>query len=240
MLNYTQAAAHKILQDFKRTLFFFNLFFPIINIVYLTFNLFTKPDFFVINLILLIITTAYFAFFIYTSCKNITKYIKQTVGRVYKYSKFILKALTLGIIIYGIIIENNTPSTFSIIMLIFSIVALLVSILLEIIVRVAEWWLTLFIEGIKMDGNGVIKTINFFKNIYDPTPPPPPTPIQVKAQEFLKQYEPKATEQRILSKKEKKATKKAQAKQARKERLKRILVKMKSEKNEEENTANES
>ena len=108
MFNYTQAAAHKIGNDIRKAAFYFNLFSPIIYIAYLIINLFAKPDFFSINLVLLLITTAYFGFFIYTSCKNVNAYIKKTVNRVYKYSKFILKALVLAILIYGVIIENGT------------------------------------------------------------------------------------------------------------------------------------
>ena len=233
MFNYTQAAIHKICNDVKKTAFFFNLFAPIIYIAYLIVNLITKPDFFYINLALLIISTAYFGFFIYTSCKNVRKYIKKTVSRVYKYSKIILKTLTLGILIYGIIIENGTPSLLSIIMLVASGIALLLSILIEIIARIVEWWATITIEGFKMDVNWIIKTFSFLHSFYDPTPPPPPTPIQVKAQEFLKEYEPKATDQIALSKKEKKAAKRQQAKQARKARWERIVGKMKSKQQKE-------
>lgn len=212
MFKYSQAAAYKIGNDIKKTAFFFNLFSPIIYIAYLIINLFTKPDFFSINLILLILTTAYFGFFIYTSCKNVQNYIKKTVGRIYKYSKFVFKALTLGIIIYGIVIENNTPSTFSIIMLVLSCVALLTSILLEVISRIVEWWITLVVEGVKMDFSLITKTVAFFKQLDDPNTPPP-TPIQEKAQALLEELAPTVHAKKIELKKAKKAA----AKQAKKE-----------------------
>jgi hypothetical protein len=226
MFNYTQAAAHKIGNDIRKAAFYFNLFSPIIYIAYLIINLFTKPDFFSINLVLLLITTAYFGFFIYTSCKNVNAYIKKTVNRVYKYSKFILKALVLAILIYGVIIENGTPSLSSILMLVFSAIALLLSILLELLARIIEWWITLIVEGVKMDFAPLAKTFSFFKP-QDPTPPTPPTPIQEKAQVLLEELAPAMKAKKVEAKKAKKAA----AKQA---KLKKREAKKQAKKEEKE------
>ena len=212
MFNYTQAAAHKIGNDIRKAAFYFNLFSPIIYTAYLLINLFTKPDFFYVNLILLIITTAYFAFFVYTSCKNVKAYIKKTVNRVYKYSKFILKALMLAVLIYGTIIENGEPSISSILMLVFSAVTLLLSVLLEILARIVEWWITLVVEGVKMDFAPLTKTFSLFQ-LQDPTPTEPPTPIQEKAQVLLEELAPALKAKKV----EKKKAKKEAAKQARKD-----------------------
>jgi hypothetical protein len=220
MLNHTKAAYEKISEDFKRFMFYFNLLSPIVYISYLAVNLVTKPDFFYLNLALLIITSAYLIFFVCATWSHAKKELKRRVKNFYVHSKRILKLFILAILVYGIILERNNPSTFTILLTAISCITWALGLLLEIAMKIASSWWTLFFEGVKLDFELVYSIVRKFND----TPTDPPTEKEIKIQNYLKErvgeQKAKALAEKMAqreAKKQEAAAKREEAKKAREE-----------------------
>ena len=204
MLDYTKAAYEKVSGDFKKGLFYFNLFSPIIYILYLVATLLSKREFFAINLTLLIITTAYLIFFVYATWTDAKKEIRSRIKKIYTCSKFILKFLILGILVYGIVLERGDPSAFTILLTAISCITWVLGVVLEFVKMIASRWGILLFQGIKLDVEPLMNIVNRFEGKL----PEEPTSAELKAQEYLKEQVQLKKEQALAAKQAVKQAKK--------------------------------
>ena len=204
MLDYTKVAYEKVSRDFKKGMFYFNLFSPIIYILYLVATLLTKREFFAINLILLIITTAYLVFFVCATWMDAKKEIRNRVKKIYTCSKFILKFLILGILVYGIVLERGNPSALTILLTAISCITWVLGVVLEFVKMIASRWGILLFQGIKLDIEPVMNIVNKLEGKL----PEQPTSAELKAQEYLKEQVQLKKEQALAAKQAVKQAKK--------------------------------
>ena len=95
MFDYTQAAAKQIAADFQKVLYIISVCSQAVYIGYLLYALFAGAGVLWVNIVLLAISSAYFAFFLITTkCGRHpsgakAKIIQKTGKRVYKYLSLI-------------------------------------------------------------------------------------------------------------------------------------------------------
>ena len=180
MLTYTKAAGKKILQDLQKIALVCSVVTQLFYIFYLLYATWNDIGVFYIDLVLLILSCAYFGFFLYNHNFGKKKEIALTVKSIFKWSKRLIKLVNLGIMIYGIVYTATKPDALSIVLTALVAILWLVDLLLEIAVKVIKSWWQLFLEGIQADLEVITKPVNtvsnFFKKVTgkeveEPSPP---------------------------------------------------------------------
>lgn len=172
-LDKTQAAFNKIILDFKRVRKIANILLPLIMITYYIYAIVkntTELPTLIINIVMLILLLlSYIADRIFDSLdkskKKRNKQKKKIFSRFIKYLKHLIKFFAIMFAIYEVITE--TSSTIEIILTIFSVIALLVQILIDVSTLIIEYYINLVKQGIYMDyeefkSSKICKTIHFF------------------------------------------------------------------------------
>lgn len=172
MLDYTKAAIKKTVDDFKRVDFYRNVLTQLLYILYLSYALCTNAGKQWANIPLLILSVAYFIFFMIMSHGETSKKKKQTktiVTRIFKRCKQLIKLLTLIVMLYGIYATTQRVSPFSVILSAMMIVGWILQIVFEIILRIFVGRVQFIFEGLEADYEKLVqpaKTVgNFFKRL---------------------------------------------------------------------------
>ncbi len=228
MLDYTKAAISKTLEDFKKIGYSFTVLFNIAYIGYLIYVLCANHTFFVTNIILLCISTAYLLFYLIITRfgKDLDghKSEKKSVNNIVKWAKYGMKIYTLGTMLYSIATIQETVNGLQLILLTLQILCFILQILFTLVCYVIEKRLEMFKVALDMDWQEFKKPVtaveNFFKRVSGKEVEPKPAPT--KTQIML-------TERAQASKEQTKA-KKAQDKTERKERKQQLREEKKAEK----------
>ena len=96
MFDYTKTAVNKIVADFKKFFHRFSVCAQIVYIAYLIYALFANTELWIINTILLVISVAYFIFFLIATAKDADKKLKKRVKTIFTRCKQVIKLFTLG------------------------------------------------------------------------------------------------------------------------------------------------
>ena len=124
-----------ILTTFKKLSNFFSNLLILLTIIYLIIAVNNKIGNYNTNIISLIITSIYLLFKIIMDIKDINNNnSKKLLKKIYKWSKLLIKALTLFVSIYGIIYSTSQVNVLSLIITIFMINLWILQVLLEVIV----------------------------------------------------------------------------------------------------------
>ena len=158
MFKYTREALSVIIEDIKKYCRFFKYGSLLFSIAYFVYSLFTKTGYFIANIILISLLSAYTIFDIITSKINI-KYVKRYVKRSYKWINLSIKALTLGATLYGIYTATTHVSAFSTIIITLMIVLWLAQLLLEIAIEIIENKADLLINAYNQDIKDIKDTV---------------------------------------------------------------------------------
>lgn len=209
MLDYTKTALKQIEEEFKRFFFIFSIISQLLYAFYLGYAIATGLGILAVNAILLGLSVLYLGFFIFASQQEVSKTVKSTVKLVYKRCKQVLKLFTLGVLVYGLYLTGKNASPLSIILTVFMIIAFILDILFEIILRYFVSRSKLLLEGMKADIDEVTKPVrtvgNFFKKmtgkeVEEPTP--------TKQREYLDKKVAQTREERKQQKQAQKQAKK--------------------------------
>ena len=222
MLDYTKVAIKQIEKDVKRVAFVGSIIAQLIYIAYLVYTIWTKQGFFAINIGLLILSVAYFAFFLYANAQEFKATIKRKVHVIFKRCKQLIRVFTLGVMGYGIYLTADEASTTSIIFLIFMILGFIADVLLECTVRFVVNRSRLFIEAMKADLEEATKPVRAVKNFFgrisgNETPQEEPT----KQRQFLDEQVEQVRDERKNQRLEKKFLKKQERAQRKAEKSKK-------------------
>lgn len=229
MLAYTKAAGKKILRDISIFALVCSVITQLFYIFYLIYAILNTVGIFEVNLIMLVLSCAYFGFFLHSLNFGKKKKLAATVAKAFKWSKRLIKLLNLGIMIYGIVYTATEPDALSIILTAVMGVLWLSDILLEVAVNVMKSWWDLFVEGIQADMEIVTKPAdaakNFFKKVtgQEVEQPAPPTKKRLLLNRLVEKAEvekkDKELEEKYLKQEEKakKKNRKKKERQARKE-----------------------
>ncbi len=222
MLDYTQVAGRKIYSDVRKISLVCSILTQLFYIFYLIHALWSGVGVFEVNLVMLVLSSAYFAFFVYNHVYGTKTKLAKAVRESFKWSKRLVKLLNLGIMVYGIVYTAVEPDPLSVILTVVMAVLWLADILLEITVIVVKNWCLLLYESLKADVEFVTKPAasvgNFFKKLSgkEVEEPAPPTKKRLYLDELVEEFrtekKDKKLEEKYLKEREKeerKARKKA-------------------------------
>ncbi len=165
MLEYTRASLDKIVSDIQKFFRYFTLGTQILYIVYLIYAIFAPAGILAVNIVLLAISVSYLAFCIYN--KGEDKAFEKIVKRAQSWVKLSIRAITLGIAIYGIYAATTHVSVFSVVLTGLMIVMWILQILIEAVVYFVESRIELIVAGFEADIDNLKKPIqtvgNFIK-----------------------------------------------------------------------------
>ena len=224
MLDYTKAALSKTIEDFKKLGHSFTVLSNIAYIGYLIYALCTSHTFFIVNIILLCISTAYLLFYLIITRfgKDLDghKSEKKSVNKIVKWAKYGMKFYTLGTMLYSIATVQDGVNGLQLILLTLQVLSFIMQLLFTLICHVVEKRMELFKTAIEMDWQKAIKPVtavgNFFKKVsgkeVDSTPAPSKTQI------MLTERAQTAKEQAKTEKAQRKAEKQARKQQVRDEK----------------------
>lgn len=217
MFDYTRAAARKIKQDIDKISLGLSISTQLLSIFYIFYILLFGRGIFAVKLTLLILTVGYFIFFCLATAYSIKKELRRNVKLVFQWSRRAIKLVNLGMIIYGF--ANAEHSTFSLLLVAFSILSWGLDVIIGVLSFVLSTWLQLFFTGIETDLEEYKKKVtapftatgNFFKRMTgkEVTEEKPP---QTKTQQFLSKMVSAERGERALKKQQAKEEKLAKKK----------------------------
>ncbi len=222
MLDYTQVAGKKIYSDVRKISLVCSVLTQLFYIFYLIHALWSGVGVFYVNLVMLVLSSAYFAFFVYNHVYGTKAKLAKAVTEAFKWSKRLVKLLNLGIMVYGIVYTAVEPDPLSVILTVVMAVLWLADILLEITVIVVKNWCLLLYESLKADVEFITKPAasvgNFFKKLSgkEVEEPAPPTKKRLYLDELVEEFRTEKKDKRLeekyvkeREKEERKARKKA-------------------------------
>ena len=161
MLSYSKAAVSIILDDFKKWSNALKIGFSVFTLIYFAYVfVMTKGNFYA-NVILVILYSVYTVFELVTYKKTMKK-TKKIVVRSYKWSKLLIKAVTLASTLYGIYIAASNVDGISIILATLMIVVWVLQALFEVVILVMEPKIKLIFAAVVTDAKPLIGIHNFF------------------------------------------------------------------------------
>ncbi len=171
MFDYTRAAARKIKQDIDKIALGLSISTQLLSILYIFYVLLFGSGSFAVKLALLFVTVAYFVFFCFATKIELKKRKLRKVKLAFQWSKRLIKLVNLGMIIYGF--ANAEHTTFSLLLVAFSILSWGLDVIIGILSFVMTTWLQLFFTGIETDlesyktklATPFTATGNFFKRM---------------------------------------------------------------------------
>ena len=149
MFDLTRNALGQIINDIKRINLFFNIIIQFLYIAYLIIAISTGGGILAVNIILLVLSCIYTAFFILVS-KFGDKKLKRLGKKIYKYSKYILRVFTLGAAVVDIATAEKV-SAFDLVFLLAMVAVFVLQIFLEAVLYVLKSRTKRLFEAVKCD-----------------------------------------------------------------------------------------
>lgn len=167
MFDYTKAAFNKMVDDIKRVAFIALIIVQALAIIFPLYSIIAQTGNLIVNIVLLAVSIAYLVFYIVTHNKDSDKIksTKKKVKTVYKVVKFSAKTVSLGIAIYALLISTKEADLISLIIVALMIIGWILQISLELAYIFVKKRVSLLIDGIKADTQGVLKVYNFYKKV---------------------------------------------------------------------------
>lgn len=231
MLDYTKMAIKQTVSDLKKTDYIRNVATQIIYIIYLIYTLIVGTGILALNIVLLVISTSYFVFFLTMTFAGKTpegKNVKKTGTAVYVWTKRLIKLFTLGVAVYGICTAVERVSAVSVILAALMIVGWILQIIFEVLIKILTNRVNFILEGLEADLDNMLKPMrsvgNFFKKVTgkEVAPPKELTKNQLKLKEKVELYraeqKKKKEEERLRREAEKSAARQLAKEQKRDEK----------------------
>ncbi len=246
MFKYTIAAIKKTVDDIKFLGRLFEFILAFFQIPFAIYNIVTQSGILLVNIALLVISTAYFI--VYLLAGNITSptreksekkkwsNIKAKAKKITRWVKRPVQIYSFAIIIYGLTIPATTIKPLSLILLFLQLILFVLSFLIDLITIIIDKRATLFKEAFEADLNEIKEPGRLVGNVVksffgkETTPKPESNKTEQILNKYIEQEKEKQ-EQAKLAKKQKqeqdrlaKKQKQAQDKEAKrleKEQLKK-------------------
>lgn len=152
MFDYTKAALGKIIDDFKKLFFGFNVVTQCVYIAYLAYAVVTKTGYFKLNISLLAASVVYFVIYLATRGGGKTAAaVSKTAKRSLKWYKIITKAGTLAVAVYGVYETATSVTPISVLLVALMLVGWILQVLFELVLYFLENKLDYVITGLKND-----------------------------------------------------------------------------------------
>ncbi len=216
MFDYTKAALGKIIGDFKKIFNGIKIAMQLLSILYLFYAVFSDTGILIANIILLILALGYFIFFLVMETKKGMRNVKKRVKDVYGWSKRVIKLLTIGITVYGLVLAKTNFEPLSFLLVILMIFGWILEFLFYIIIKFLEVEIALLKDGLATDCERIPILGGYVKKATgkDSAEPQPPSKARLKLEKLVGE----AREQKLREKQASKIAKKQQAIEAKKEK----------------------
>ncbi len=178
MLDYTKTVIQKIKSDFNALVALFQFSTQIFYMLYLVYALIKNTGILWVNLLLLALSFAFFAFSVFMKLGKLepNKQASKRIKQIYTWSKRIIKLYPIGLMTYTVYATTQSVDTLSVILTALMIVGWVLGIVFELITYFLVSRFEFILEGVKADFEGVSKVTNFFKRlkgeeVKEPLPP---------------------------------------------------------------------
>lgn len=166
MLKYTLASTNKIKDEIRLMVHIINIVTSAFMIVYLALISIFEIGYLIPNVILLALTLVDFLTYLLTyrtTCKK-KKSVKSVITHVYRISKILLNAISLAIIIYTICFDPLSVNSILLVVVPLMIILWIMQLVFEVLSLYVRSRVDLFVDGIQMDFEAVIRPINKVRN----------------------------------------------------------------------------
>lgn len=168
MFDYTKAIFNKTLSDLKLFAKIWTVSTLGVYVAYLAYAIAASSGFLAANIVLLILTVAYFIFYLLAVIKGTELLLtrKRIVKKAYKYTKYVINSVTLITALYSIGVSPYSVHPFKLLITVFMTIMLVVQLALEISVVIIEKRFNMFIEAFNADIEFVTKPVSTVKNVF--------------------------------------------------------------------------
>lgn len=163
MLEYTRMSIQKTVDDFKTFFYFYNVASQLFYIGYLIYAICTRAGVLAVNIILAIVSAAYFIFYMF-AYDNFEAEMRKSTGKLFKWFKLAVRAFTLGVMVYGIYAATTHITVVSVVMSGLMLLVWVFQVLLELCVAFVESRAKLIIAGIEADIDNLLKPVHAVGN----------------------------------------------------------------------------
>ena len=208
MFDYTKAIFNKTMSDLRLFAKIWTLGTLGVYIAYLLYATISTSEFLAANIVLLVLTVAYFVFnlILITKGSEILKARKRLAKRAYKYSKYVINSVTLITALCSIWLNPYDVHPFKLLITVFMAIMLVVQLALEVSVTIVEKRFNMFIEAFNADIEFVTKPVNTVKNVFkkitgqEVAPEKSPSKDRVYLDELIEQERDAKSMQRAAAK----------------------------------------
>ncbi len=227
MLEYTKAAGKRVWRNLKAIRFLFNVITQVFYIGYLLYAIKTDRGNFYVNLVLFLLSVAYFGFFSIAILYSVRRQLKRRVKLVFQWSKRLIKLVNLGIMVYALAYTTET-SAVNLIMTAFLCLCWISDLTVEILSILFRAWWRLVLDGLESDWQKMTKPLRSVKSFFrratgkEVEEEPAPTKNQIFLEELIEEERVERENQRLENeylarkKKQEEKQRKREAKQAKK------------------------
>ena len=173
MLDYTKAAIKQTIDDFKKVDYWRNVITQVLYLAYLVyaivFSAMAGTRLLWVNAALFVLSSTYFAFFLYVTTLTPAQKLHPTVRSTYKHCKRIIKLYTLGVMLYGLCLTTTHITPLAVVLTAFMIVGWVLEILFDVVLQFFINRAHFILEGMEADYENITKPVrsvgNFFKKM---------------------------------------------------------------------------
>lgn len=168
MFDYTKAIFYKTMSDLKLFARIWTIGTLGVYIAYLIYAIAANSGFLAANIILLVLSLLYFAFYIAVIIKDfeLLKARRKLARKTYKYLKYVINSITLITALYSIWLSPYSVHPFKLLITVFMSIMLVVQLALEVSITIIEKRFNMFIEAFNADIEFVTKPVNTVKNVF--------------------------------------------------------------------------
>ena len=171
MFKHTMASVNIIKSEVSLLSYIANIISALFMIAYLIFASVGGKGFLAVNIVLCVLTATNFVIYLVTRKRNDkeSKSIRKLSRHFYNISRIILNAIPLGTVLYLLAFTSEEISRIEMVFLPLLILVWLSQVVLEILSLYIQSRFTLFVNGIEMDIENVIRPILKVKNVLSGT-----------------------------------------------------------------------
>ena len=155
----TRAVSNKIVGDFKNFSGLYSIFAQLIYLAFLIYSLVNGQGYLGVNIALTVLSSLFLVFLLFSflSAESLSREYKASIKHAFRITSLFIKALSLGITLYGIHIAVTDFNTGSLVFAVFMLFGWLLGALLEISRFIIERYTNLLTAALSKDSEPFVK-----------------------------------------------------------------------------------
>ena len=160
MFTSTRAVLAKSLEDFKRSVYIIGIISNLFYIFSIVYAIIDKNGLIYVNIPMLVISVAYFIFYIVAYGHVDGKRIKRKIAEINRWFKIFAHTLTLVVTVYSLYAATEKPHFLSVLFAVLTTLSWIFQIVSSLTIRFFEVRAELLIAAIEEDTEGIRRPIN--------------------------------------------------------------------------------